>query len=290
MTTIEKKSTRDDGMLDIGRHCFICRELDFLPFVCPKCNKSYCNNHRSDFNSHQCVVDEQEKRLLNLENSRIDTSSLPKSSEVFPDLPKIRKEAELKHRQHQNNTIGQRLSSVKGSTTLTSVEVALLRLKKLLGNSKSGTKTSKTSAATRASSLLGRFTSPGNTSTAGRMVELNKLKRSAIGDSRVNVGDRVYVWVIYNSEDDTKFENKKAQYFSKKWPIGKMLDNSAELSNIKNLNNREIDSSLKLAMFRKVREGESDPNSDGFIYIPTNGRVSKEIKDGDEVYILRGHR
>lgn len=290
MTTVGRKN--EDGMMDIGKHCTICRQLDFLPFVCPKCEKSYCNNHRMDFNKHQCVIDEQKAKLAALERAKVDVSKLPKSADVFPDLDKIRRDAEIKHKEERNKKIGQRLTDVKDSNNkpLTSIEVAMLRLKKLLGNSAKSKKSSSTKPSS-GSSLLRGFVGGSSKPdlTASRMVEMNKLKRSAKGDNRINASDRVYVWVIYTSDDDTTFEVKSGQFFSKKWPIGKMLDSSAEISKIKNVNNREVDESLRLAMFRKVRSGEKDAASE-FVYIPTSGRVEKEIRDGDEVYILRGKR
>lgn len=294
MTSVQERKN-SEGMLDIGQHCVVCRQLDFLPFVCPKCNKAFCNNHRTEFNQHQCVLDEQKSKLDSLEKSKIDVSKLPKASEAFPDLDKIRKDAEIKHKQEQNKKIGQRLTNVKGSnnTPLTSIEVAMLRLKKLLG---SNYKKNISKNNTKKSLFSGFKSSSTSSSTAAKMVEMNKLKRSAKGDNRISVNDRVYVWIINTSDDDTKFEIKSAQFFSKRWPIGKMLDSSAELSKIKNYNNKVVDKSLKLAMFRRVRDGESVKsnnanNLDGdFVYIPTSGRVEKEIKDGDEIYILRGQR
>lgn len=296
MTTIEDRNQNEEGMMDIGKHCTICRELDFLPFICPKCNKSYCNNHRLEFNNHQCVIDERKNKLNQLENAKVDISKLPKSKDLFPDLDKIRRRAEIKHKEEQNKKIGQRLTNIKDSSNkpLTSIEVAMLRLKKLLG--KSDLKNKNKSSKSIFSSLINKPT------TANKMIEMNKLKRSAKGDNRININDRVYVWMIYTSDDDSKFEVKSGQFFSKKWPIGKMLDSSAELSKIKNLNNKDVDKSQKLAMFRKIRTGEKvtnekgingdddDDNDDEFVYIPTNGRVEKEIKDGDEIYILRGQR
>lgn len=285
MTTLEINN--DESMMDIGKHCTICRQLDFLPFVCPKCDKSYCNTHRVEFNSHQCVLDEQESKLNALEKSKVDISQLPKASELFPDLDKIRKKAELKHKQEQSKNIGQRLTSFRDGNNkqLTSIEVAMLRLKKLLKNSNS----SKSNDNIKAKTFFSGFGTKKTSTTASRMIELNKLKRSAKGDNRINVNDRVYTWIVYTSDDDSKFEVKVAQFFSKKWPIGKMLDSSAELSKIKNLNNKDVDKSLKLAMFRKIRDDETGKN-DEFVYIATSGRVEKEIKDGDIIYILRGLR
>ncbi|KAE8694792.1 Zinc finger AN1 and C2H2 domain-containing stress-associated protein 16 [Hibiscus syriacus] len=40
---------------DLGRHCSIqhCKQIDFLPFTCDRCNLCYCLEHRS-YIKHQC--------------------------------------------------------------------------------------------------------------------------------------------------------------------------------------------------------------------------------------------
>lgn len=308
MTTIDKQ---EDGMMDIGEHCSICRQLDFLPFNCEKCGKSFCSNHRNDYNLHKCIINEQTLKLKELESKKVDVSKLPKASSLFPDLNKIRKDAQDKYEIERTKNIGQRLTNERGPSNnqLTSVEVAMLRLKKLLGNTQKKTVTTSKSIFGFKKTTTGSSSSSAVAATstkATKMIEMNTLRRTAIGDSRISTNNRVYVWVMFTSDDDTKFSNKKAQFFSKNWPIGKMLDNSAELSNIKNLNNKDIDSSFKLAMFRQRREDEkvvdsgdkNNKNKDAVennkdedvIYIPTNGRVEREIKDGDVIYILRGRR
>lgn len=283
MTTIDKQ---EDGMMDIGEHCSICRQLDFLPFNCLKCGKSFCSNHRNDYNLHKCMIDEEADKLRELEINKVDDLKLPKASSLFPDLNKIRKDAQDKYEIEKKKSIGQRLSNQVGATNnqLTSVEVAMLRLKKLLGNTQKKT-------VTKTKSIFGfrkeSIKTSASSTQASKMIEMNKLRGSAIGDSRIPKNDRVYVWIMFTSDDDSKFMNKTAQFFSKRWPIGKMLDNSAALCKIKNSNNKDIDPSLKLAMFRKCRD---EDDHEDFIYIPTNGRVEREIRDGDEIYILRGHK
>lgn len=285
MTSVYK----DEGMLDIGQHCTICRELDFLPFTCVKCGFIYCSKHREEYNEHKCMKEAAEAKRNQIE--KVDVSQLPKSSEVFPDLAKIRKDAEIEHQMEQGKKIGDRLTKVLNASDqpMSSIEVAMLRLKKLLKNS---TDSMKKSNKSKGIFGLGKKLGGGSSSKASRMIAMNQLKRSARGDEKISVTDRVYVWIYYNSDDDKSIKLKEAQYFSKKWPIGKMLDSSAKLSKIKNVNNLNVDSSLKLAMFRKAREDEmsesNDEKNEDFVYIPTNGRVDKEINDGDEIYILRG--
>ncbi|GMJ02331.1 STRESS ASSOCIATED PROTEIN 13 [Hibiscus trionum] len=40
---------------DLGRHCSVqhCKQIDFLPFTCDRCNLCYCLEHRS-YIEHQC--------------------------------------------------------------------------------------------------------------------------------------------------------------------------------------------------------------------------------------------
>nr|5IJ4_A Chain A, CDC48-associated ubiquitin-like/zinc finger protein 1 [Saccharomyces cerevisiae S288C] len=39
-------------MLDVGKHCAYCRQLDFLPFHCSFCNEDFCSNHRLKEDHH----------------------------------------------------------------------------------------------------------------------------------------------------------------------------------------------------------------------------------------------
>lgn len=286
MTTIHE----DEGMLDIGQHCRVCRELDFLPFVCHKCGFTYCSKHRDDYNEHDCDGSKKKKGEDDM-RGKYDTSKLPKASSVFPDLDKIRKEAEIKHQMEQGKKIGNRLTNVlnESDKPMTSIEVAMVRLKKLLKNSSDSVKKSNKIGKNGGGIFgFGKKSSSSTNQSGSKMIEMNALRRSAKGDAKIAVSDRVYVWVSYNSDDEKSLTVREAQFFSKKWPIGKMLDSSAKLSKVRNLNNQDVDASLKLAMFRKAREGEKISNDEGFVYIPTSGRVDKEISNGDEVYILRG--
>ncbi|KAL5708200.1 Zinc finger AN1 and C2H2 domain-containing stress-associated protein 16 [Ranunculus cassubicifolius] len=40
---------------DLGKHCSVdyCKQIDFLPFTCDRCDKVFCLEHRS-FGKHQC--------------------------------------------------------------------------------------------------------------------------------------------------------------------------------------------------------------------------------------------
>lgn len=44
-------------LLGIGQHCAApgCGQVDFLPFRCDCCSKSFCLDHRS-YSAHACAV------------------------------------------------------------------------------------------------------------------------------------------------------------------------------------------------------------------------------------------
>ena len=40
---------------DLGKHCKLCKQQDFLPFMCDHCNEWFCKDHRTE-TDHQCPV------------------------------------------------------------------------------------------------------------------------------------------------------------------------------------------------------------------------------------------
>ncbi|GMM32453.1 Cuz1 protein [Martiniozyma asiatica (nom. inval.)] len=283
------------GMMDIGKHCTICRQIDFLPFTCPDCLHSYCNNHRDDYNKHDCILKNQEKLRYKVQKDKVNTDHLPSAKSVFPNLDKIRKDANEAHLEHKKKSIGQRLTndrSVDGKQ-LTTVEVALLRLKKFMSK---GKQTSNSSSKLSSSmGLLGSLTSGRqNSSKALQMANMARLRKLAKGDGKIPLNDRIYIWVAYIPDDESaaiKYDDKMNNGFfvSKRWPVGKMLDYLADQLKVQNLNNRQIDKSMKLTIFRSFRIGESNDEVLSFKHIPYSGRVEREVQNGETVYLVRGY-
>ncbi|QPG72937.1 hypothetical protein FOA43_000241 [Brettanomyces nanus] len=285
MTTIHE----EQGIMDIGKHCSVCHRLDFLPFTCPKCHMSFCGEHRADFNSHKCIVE------MNLKKNRIppvNTRNLPPASSLFPDLDKLREKAnERAKRQNGGDHVlgsegGNKYRDDSTNRALSSAEHALSRLKVLLGGKKE--------AANRGAklSILHRFSSKSTL----QIVELAKLKKAAKGDPKVSSTQRIYIWCVYveDFQKSNSVSEKTELWVSKAWPIGRMLDSCTEQMKVKNLNNRVTDKSQRLTVFRKRRPNERASNdaagiSDAeFVYLSTAGRVSKEIRDNDVIYLVRG--
>ncbi|GMF63398.1 unnamed protein product [[Candida] boidinii] len=77
-------------------------------------------------------------------------------------------------------------------------------------------------------------------------------------------------------------------YVSKAWPIGRLLDYASDELKIKNENNKTNDSTQRLTIFRDLRRDEIQPDSTDVVYVPANGRVIKEVLDGDMLYLVKG--
>lgn len=48
-------TTVDTSLMDIGRHCHQCRQIDFLPFTCSFCKQVYCKDHQKP-ERHACAA------------------------------------------------------------------------------------------------------------------------------------------------------------------------------------------------------------------------------------------
>lgn len=199
------------GMLDIGEHCKICHQRDFLPFICPFCKTSFCQSHKLEFNDHHC----KEKTI-----NKIDISHLPSSKLVFPNLEKIRGSSP-KPKVVSKSSIGssQKLGGNNGIKT--PLEIALQRLKKLIPLSKKP--------------------------IGFKMAERVNLRKVSKGDIKIKIDDRVYIWCSGILEDSKT--DKKGIWLNKNWSVGKTLDYLADQLKFQNLNNLTMDNDQRLFLF-----------------------------------------
>ena len=75
---------KETGMLDVGKHCHYCNQLDFLPFFCSYCKFNYCKTHRLS-SDHNCVRNDNARKLtysLSSNNEQYFKSLLPEKSSI----------------------------------------------------------------------------------------------------------------------------------------------------------------------------------------------------------------
>lgn len=65
-----------DIAMSIGKKCELCKTLDFLPFDCKYCSKSFCLDHRT-VTSHRCEND-PDKKIVPIIIRQADIKPKPK--------------------------------------------------------------------------------------------------------------------------------------------------------------------------------------------------------------------
>ncbi|SCW03531.1 LAFE_0G12530g1_1 [Lachancea fermentati] len=250
-------SQKEVGMLDVGTHCKFCRQLDFLPFHCSRCNGDFCQLHRlkEDHHcrwllEHQNVEDANSAPSPKNENGRYFQSLLPEKGYIRVQQPPDSRKA-------ASDSLRERLVK-SGNTT------ALDKLKQFFSRNRSAhsKKTSKTSPSTK-------------------IIQLAKMKKSAVGDGKIPQDNRIYIfcYVVDRSDEHVKHE----LFINKIWPVGRVLDYIASQFDIQNYNNR-AESTTKEKLFLYLdNNGVPTP-------IDTTSRVATTIKNMDTLFLVRGEQ
>ena len=67
-----------EGVMNLGKHCDKCKQLDFLPFTCEFCKLTYCSQHRNP-DTHQCPGKQDKKWKPGIQYGG------PSAASLFPD-------------------------------------------------------------------------------------------------------------------------------------------------------------------------------------------------------------
>ncbi|ODV91129.1 hypothetical protein CANCADRAFT_2847 [Tortispora caseinolytica NRRL Y-17796] len=110
--------------------------------------------------------------------------------------------------------------------------------------------------------------------SAAKRAEILEMKKTAKGDSKVNVTNRVYVQI--EGVDPPKKQN---MYFDRNIVVGAMLDKAAQSLQIMNYNNMKDDDEKKLRVYH-VDQGKVLNFSDKLNDVP--------VRDGDHIALVRG--
>lgn len=244
----------DQGIMDLGKNCHQCHDLDFLPFHCEFCNHTYCSKHRSA-ELHNCVGRPQRQGAGQVYAG-------PTAASLFPDREKRRQQLEklLKEASPTPTTIAQK---VVGKSS------PLMKLTKYLHIQR-----------TKRKSFLSRSKSP------NPVVEVASIKKVAKGAAKVPVTDRVYLWVLHIKRSDDELDKisfeaeRKGVWVLKKWSAGRALDSIADTLGIININNSTQQSAERLSLFKVEREAP--------VLLGTSKKVGEALSNGATVYLVRG--
>ncbi|KAI1502420.1 AN1-type zinc finger protein [Biscogniauxia marginata] len=275
----------------IGKHCQLeyCNQLDFLPFFCQSCKKTFCLDHRTE-DSHRCANKgawAERRRLAQLakpsagegKRMRDYVSEKPcaaadcKTTVGTSLVPGVHcsscnRDYCLKHRLKEEHDcknkipIGARAAAQFDVSEQTRSAFARLRA---WGSAKKE----------QASRALPK---PKPTSASARLVAVNNLKKTAKGDAKLPVEKRVYVYVEAEAETTTAKNYKGEFFYSKDWVVGRVLDAAAKSLQVENVNNQSSDERDKLRVF----------HVEGGRVLEFNEKVGSALVSGNTIVLLRG--
>lgn len=287
----------DKDLESIGRHCQYeyCGQLDFLPFHCGSCKKTYCLEHRSEV-AHTCPQAGAFARQRDgLPSPSSSSSSTPtQKPTVFNSdqcthvscktlintttspaiqCPGCNHQYCLKHRLREEhdcakiNPRGARqgpnaATGANANDTLRSMFARVRTWGKDATQSTAETLTPK----------------PKANSAAARSLGLNNMKRSAKGDPAVPMDRRTYLHVVGTSTTQSKDPPAGDFWFDSKWKVGRVLDDAAKRLRVENMNNR-VGEEGRLRFFH-VDSGEFLEFSESI--------AGGKVKSGDTLVMLRG--
>lgn len=244
--------SEDEGIMNLGKHCHKCSELDFLPFQCEFCNHTYCSKHRST-EVHGCVGRPERKGGL--------TYAGPTAASLFPDRAQHSKQLDklLRESSPRATNIGH-----DGKST------PFMKLTKFLHIQRVKRQSQK--------SFFGKKKAP------NPVVELAALKKVAKGPL-VPVADRVYLWALYINRNEEELDKiseeaeRRGVWVLKNWSVGRALDSIADTLGIMNHNNSTQQTSERLQLFRV--------QGDEPVALDTSRKVSS-LASGAALYLVRG--
>lgn len=281
----------DRDLEAIGAHCHYtyCNQLDFLPFRCESCKYTYCLDHRTE-TAHVCPragASAAAKRAANLSSS---TTPLPQkptlssgtqcshpqcktfintSTTISVACETCTRSYCLKHRMKDDHLCSTLipLGARSKDSGVTQTQRALARLR-AWGKSKS-------------EALSATSTTPERKRTNTRtnqILELNKLKKDAKGDSKIPADKRVYLHVEAEAATTTSKVSAGDYFYSKEWSIGRLLDEAARALQVENVNNRGGGEDSKLRVF----------HIEGGRLLEFSEKVGTSLQNGNTMVLLRG--
>lgn len=284
----------------VGRHCQdkSCNRLDFLPFYCQSCNRTFCLDHRSE-GAHRCIhagawaqrrkLAEQSRlsigqgKVLREEGEKGKSCASPNcKTDIGTSLvPSIHckvcsQNYCLKHRMqedHDCKTITALQPQSGGYIVSEKAKSALDRLR-AWGAARKLEKLQSPDTAFRAMTRLKPKPHP----AATQILSISKLKKMATGRSDIPDMKRIYFFVEAEAAPDQTQPLKGEFFYSVDWVVGKMLDEAARSLKIQNVNNRGLGEDDKLRVF----------HVEGGRLLDFGEKLGTALKNGNTIVLLRG--
>jgi predicted nucleic acid binding AN1-type Zn finger protein len=279
----------------IGSHCqySYCNQLDFLPFQCQSCDKTFCLDHRTE-DSHACANPGawaarrraaelakpsagEGRRMLDLVPQKKpcadDNCKTTIGTALVPGVhcANCNRDYCLKHRLREDHAcsskvpIGARAASAAQAAAVAEGARSALERFRLWGQAKK--QQAKVS-----------FASPSAKPKVAQMLAVNNLKKTAKGDAKIAPEKRVYLYVEAEAATARAKIAKGEFFYSQDWVVGKMLDAAARSLQVQNINNQSTSEEDTLRVF----------HVEGGRLLEFNEKLGKVLQSGNTVVLLRG--
>lgn len=283
---------RNDATL-VGKHCQYeyCNQLDFLPFFCQSCSRTFCLDHRSE-TAHKCAnagAWAERRRLANLNRPSIGAGGGKTLRDKSDEKPCASPECKTMvgtsltpgvHCQtcKRDYCLKHRLQEDHNCKNLTPLGSRLVRVDDVGKATKSALDRLRAWGSAKKEQAGRALPKPKPSSAAARLVAVNKLKKSAKGDEKLAVDKRVYLYVEAEAETAKAKFPKGEFFFSKDWVVGRVLDAAAKQLQVQNINNQSSNEEDKLRVF----------HVEGGRLLEFSEKVGASLQSGNTVVLLRG--
>lgn len=283
---------RTDATL-VGKHCQYeyCNQLDFLPFYCQSCSKTFCLDHRTE-TAHKCPNEgawAARRRQAQLNRPSIGGASGKTLRDKTHEKPCASSDCKTMvgtsltpgvHCQtcKRDYCLKHRLGEDHDCKNLTPLGSRLVQVDDVTKKAKSALERLKAWGSTKKEQAGRALPKPKPSSASARLVAVNNLKKSAKGDDKLPAEKRVYLYVEAEAETAKAKFPKGSFYFSKDWVVGRVLDSAAKQLQVQNINNQSSDERDKLRVF----------HVEGGRVLEFNEKVGASLQSGNTVVLLRG--
>ncbi|KAL8348184.1 hypothetical protein RB601_002635 [Gaeumannomyces tritici] len=277
----------------IGHHCEAeyCNQLDFLPFLCQSCRKTFCLDHRTE-TAHKCAQEgawAERRRQASLARpsageGRMLRDSVTQKPCASPACKTVvgtglvpgvhcancNRDYCLKHRLKEDHNcknlvpLGARPAQVQLDAAASKARSALSRLR--------AWGAAKKEQAGRA------LPKPKPSSAAQRAAAVSNLKKTARGDDKLAPEKRVYLFVEAEAETTVAKLSKGQFFYNKDWVVGRVLDAAAKSLQVENINNSSSAEEDKLRVF----------HVEGGRILEFNEKIGQSLVSGNTIVLLRG--
>jgi predicted nucleic acid binding AN1-type Zn finger protein len=286
--------TKMDNDLDaLGRHCQLeyCHQLDFLPYKCGSCFKTFCLDHRTE-TAHKCAKEgDWARRRTGIDT---DTTTTKKPSiydhdkQCFSpsckklidtargdpgvDCPTCRHRYCLPHRFPENH-------KCPGPPPAPAIQAQRERGMAALSRLKSWGLSKKESIPAATVAIRSKLpTTDKKAAARASAAAMNSLKTTAKGDAKIPPEKRVYLYVEASADTTTAKYPTGKFFYNKEWTIGRVLDIAAKDLQVQNVNNRVPGEDEKLRVF----------HVEGGKLLEFSEKVGDNLKTGHMIVLLRG--